>query len=261
MTNSEYIKAIEIRRSRRAYKSKPLSDDVKSVIKEMAEAVNELSEAKFTFVDNASPAFRLFRGRFSMLVVTGPDSQKAREDAGYYGESIVLQCVYHGLGTCWVSDTYNENKVYEMVDIPKRTRLYGVIVIGNAKDSLSAIERTMYNTTHKNPKTYQDMFEACDAKLPEAYAYGMSLVEKAPSAVNRRPVKFRYENGVLSARVEEPYSDKSIDCGIAKLHFLLGVRAKEVNGQWNAKNEFEETKASILKFENNNPDKEENKNE
>ena len=257
MTNQEYIKAIEIRRSRRAYKSKPLSDEIKSVIKEMAEAVNELSEAKFTFVDNASPAFRLFRGRFSMLVVTGPDNQKVREEAGYYGESIVLQCAYHGLGTCWVSDTYNENKVYEMVDIPKKTRLYCVIVIGYAKDSFTAVERTMYNTMHKNCKTYQDMFEFCDEKLPEAYSYGMSLVEKAPSAVNRRPVKFRYENGVLSVRVEEPYSDMSLDCGIAKLHFLLGARAKEVNGKWNIKNEFEETKANILKFENNKSSHEE----
>ncbi|MBR6391985.1 MAG: nitroreductase family protein [Eubacterium sp.] len=261
MTNEEYIKAIDMRRSRRAYTSKPLSEDIKNVIKEMVDAVNQISEADFTFVDDATPAFKLFTGKFSMIVISGNDTQKGREDAGFYGESIVLQCVYHGLATCWVGGTYNENKAYEMLKLPKGKRIYCVITVGYEKDRLSVVERTMYNAMHKKNKSYQDMFEACDEKLPDAYAYAMSLVEKAPSDVNSRPVKFRYENGVLSAHVEEPYSDKSIDCGIAKLHFLLGARAKEINGHWNAKNEFEEIKASILKFENKSSDKEENKNE
>ena len=252
MTNSEYVKAVGLRHSRRAYKNKPLSEDVKSIIREMAEAVNELSEAKFTFIDDATPAFRLFTGKFSMLVVTGPDSQKGREDAGYYGESIVLQCVYHGLSTCWVGGTYNENKVYEMLDIPKDKRLYCVITIGNTKERYTAIESTVFRTTHKKSKSYQDMFEYSDKKLPEEYANGMKLVEEAPSSVNRRPVKFRYENGVLSVHVDEPYSDKSIELGIVKLHFLLGVREKGLNGKWSYANTFEETKAEILKFENKN---------
>ena len=96
---------------------------------------------------------------------------------------------------------------------------------------------------------YQDMFESCDAKLPDEYAYGMKLVEMGPSAVNRRPVKFRYENGVLSGSVDEPYSDKSVDFGIAKLHFVLGVRAKGINGKWNYENVFEQTQAQRIMFE------------
>ena len=249
MTNDEYIKAIELRRSRRAYRSRYLSDDIKNVIKEMVSAVNEISDAQFVFVDDGSPAFKLFTGKFSMIVICGNDSQKSREDAGYYGESIVLQCVYHGLGTCWVNSTYNENKVYEMIKLPRDKRIYCVITVGYPKERFNAVEKTMYNATHKKNKTYQDMFEACDEKIPDAYAYAMKLVEKAPSAVNRRPVKFRYENQTLSARVEEPYSDKSIDLGIAKLHFLLGIRAMGINGRWTLNNTFEEIKPKIIKFE------------
>ena len=103
------------------------------------------------------------------------------------------------------------------------------------------------------------MFEACDAKLPEEYAYGMKLVEKGPSAVNRRPVKFRYENGVLSGYVDEPYSDKSVDFGIAKLHFLIGVKSKGINGKWSFDNVFEQTQSQRIKFESKN--EEENDNE
>lgn len=259
MTNEQYIEAIEKRHSRRAYKQKPLGAEIKQVISQMVDAVNESAGLDFIFIDDATPFFKIFTGKFSMIVVAGPDTQKAREDCGYYGESIVLQCVYHGLGTCWVSGTYNENKVYETVNLASEKRIYAVITIGYAKDNYSLIEKTMYNATHKKSKTYQDMFEACDAKLPEEYAYGMKLVEKGPSAVNRRPVKFRYENGILSGSVDEPYSDKSVDFGIAKLHFLIGVKSKGINGKWNFDNVFEQTQSQRIKFESKN--EEENDNE
>lgn len=259
MTNEQYIEAIEKRHSRRAYKQKPLGAEIKQVISQMVDAVNESAGLDFIFIDDATPFFKIFTGKFSMIVVAGPDTQKAREDCGYYGESIVLQCVYHGLGTCWVSGTYNENKVYETVNLASEKRIYAVITIGYAKDNYSLIEKTMYNATHKKSKTYQDMFEACDAKLPEEYAYGMKLVEKGPSAVNRRPVKFRYENGILSGYVDEPYSDKSVDFGIAKLHFLIGVKSKGINGKWNFDNVFEQTQSQRIKFESKN--EEENDNE
>lgn len=249
MTNEEYIQAIEKRKSRRAYRNKPLDADTMSVIKEMVNAVNEKTGLHLIFIEDATPYFRIFSGKFSMIIVSGADSQKLREEAGYYGESIVLQCVYHGLGTCWVSGTYNENKVYETIKIPREERIYAVITIGYPKSSYSVVEKTMYNATHKKSKTYPDMFDVLDDKLPEAYQYGFKLVEKAPSAVNRRPVRFRYENGVLSGSVDEPYSDKSIDFGIAKLHFVLGCRAKGVNGHWTRENIFEEIKPQRIKFE------------
>lgn len=248
MTNEQYIEAIEKRRSRRSYKARALSPEIMGVIKEMVDAVNEEAGLDFKFIEDATPAFKIFTGKFSMIAVAGPNTQKAREDCGYYGESIVLQCVYHGLGTCWVSGTYNENKAYEMINLPRDKRLYAVIVIGYAKDSISILEKTMYNATHKKNKTYQKMFEVCDQKLPKEYIYALKLVEKGPSAVNRRPVLFTYENGVLSGRVEEPYSDMSVDFGIAKLHFVLGCRAKGINGSWSFENRFEEQQGQRIKF-------------
>lgn len=249
MTNEEYLKAIDLRRSRRSYKNKPLSNEIMQVVKNMVDAVNENKGLHFTFVEDATPAFKIFSGKFSMIVVCGDNTQKAREDCGFYGESIVLQCVYHGLGTCWVSGTYNENKVYEMVDIPRDERVYAVITIGYPKDKLTVIEKTMYNATHKKNKPYQKMMDVCDKKLPDEFVYAMKLVEKAPSAVNRRPVKFKYENGIMSAYVDEPYSDMSIDFGIAKLHFMIGCRAVGINGRWSIDNVFEITESQRIKFE------------
>lgn len=252
MTNDEYIKAIEMRRSRRTYRSIGLDEGTKAVIKNLVDIVNKNAGLDFRFVDDGSPAFTIFTGKFSMIAVCGDDSEKMRVKSGYFGEMIVLECTYHGLGTCWVTGTYNENKILEMIKIPKETRLYGVIVIGNVKPKLSQKEKLMYNITHKQNKPYQKMFEVCDEKLPPYYEYAMKLVEKAPSATNSRPVHFKYENGVISGYVDEPYSDKSISFGVAQLHFCIGAKAKGVRGEWDNSGRFCTEDSRVIKFPENN---------
>lgn len=249
MTNKEYIEAIKMRCSRRTYKSKCPDRETLEIIGDMVDFVNEKAGLNFKLIEDASSAFNVFSGKFSAVAVCGPDTIAAREDCGYYGETIVLQCTYHGLGTCWVSGTYNENKVLEMLDLPKKVRLYCVIVIGCVSPKKSLKENMFYKATHKTCKPYQKMFEVCDEKLPEQYEYAMKLVEAGPSAVNRRPVKFRFENGVISASVDEPYSDKSIDFGIAKLHFQLGASAMGIKGEWiNGSFVTEENQGQIIRF-------------
>lgn len=250
MTNEEYIRAIDMRRSRRSYTSHALDAETLSVIQSMIDAVNTGAGLDFMLVEDATSMSRLFTGKYSAIAVCGDDSERSRVLAGYYGESIVLQCVYHGLGTCWCTGTYDENKAYELLDIPRDVRLYGIIVIGNAKSGITAKERLMYNATHKKNKPYQKMLGACDRKLPPYYAYAMQLVEKAPSAVNRRPVVFRYEEGQFSGSVDAPYSDKSIDFGIAQLHFQLGAAAKGVKGEWDSAGRFCPEDAKVIKFPN-----------
>ncbi len=248
MTNEEYIKAIDMRRSRRTYRPYALDGDTMQVIRDLVDIVNKKAELEFKFIEDATSAFTIFTGKFSAVAVCGDDSERTRIKAGYYGETIVLQCTYHGLGTCWVSGTYDENKILAMLDLPKETRLYGLIVIGNVKDKLSSKEKVMYKVTHKNSKPYQKMFEVCDEKLPPYYEYAMKLVEKAPSSTNSRPVQFSYENGVISAKVDEPYSEKSIDFGIAQLHFCLGAAAKGIRGEWDFTGRFCTEDSKVIKF-------------
>ena len=235
MTNAEYIEAIGARCSRRTYSHTPPDPRVLEILQEMVDAVNRQSGLSFRLLADGTAPFTLFTGKFALVAVCGPDTEWARIQSGYFGESIVLQCVYHGLGTCWVTGTYNENKLYQMLDLPRDLRLYGVITIGNVKPGKSMKEKMMYNATHKTNKPYQKMMEACDRALPEPYVFAMQMVEKAPSATNRRCVRFRYEEGKISASVDAPYSDKSLDFGIAQLHFQLGAAHKGVQGKWNKK--------------------------
>lgn len=254
MTNDEYIKAIEQRRSRRTYRSRPLDKDTLNVISDLVDVANEKGSLNFRLIENGSQFSGVFTGKFSVIALCGPDTEKARIQCGYYGEMIVLQCTYHGLGTCWVTGTYNENKVLTYLKLPKEERLYGVIAVGLVKPKLSAKEKVMYNVTHKQNKPYQKMFDVCDEKLPVYYQYAMKMVEKAPSATNRRPVHFKYENGVISAFVDGPYTDKSIDFGIAQLHFQLGASAKGIKGKWDFTGRFCTEDSKVIKFPENKED-------
>lgn len=259
MNNKEYIEAIELRRSRRTYATVPLDDATKAVINDMITAVNESANLAFEFIDDASPAFKLFTGKFSAVAVCAGDSEKDRIKCGYYGELIVLQCAFHSLGTCWVTGTYDENKILSMLNLPKNIRLYGVIVIGYVKDKLSTKEKLIHSVTHKKNMPYQKMLEVCDRKLPEHYDYAMQMVGKAPSGTNSKPVRFKYENGVISAYVEDPYSEKSISFGIAQLHFCIGAAAKGVNGSWDFTGKFiPNSDCEIIKFSSENEENEEN---
>lgn len=249
MTTADYIDAIKKRTSRRSFRAKLPDEETRQVLRELTDIINTKSDGfNMIFVDDCSAVSKTLSGKFSAIVITGDDKEQTRLDIGYWGESIVLQCVSHGLGTCWITGTYDENKMLSLINIDKKTRLYGFIAVGYVKDKLSVKEKALYNMAHKQNKPYQKMFEVMDDKLPEEYAFGMKLVEMAPSDANRRAIHFKYEEGVLSAYVDEPYSDKTIELGIAELHFNLGARSKGVRGRWDIHGRFIPDNDTVIKF-------------
>ena len=63
-----------------------------------------------------------------------------------------------------------------------------------------------------------------DGPVPDWFLAGMEAVQKAPSAVNRQPVMFSYQEGIVTASVKDIEGDGfAFDLGIAKLHFEIGV--------------------------------------
>ena len=70
MTNKEYIKAIEMRTSRRTYKPRALDKSIVEVLKNMVDAVNEASGLEFQFIEDGNPPFKIFTGKFSYIAVT-----------------------------------------------------------------------------------------------------------------------------------------------------------------------------------------------
>ena len=62
-----------------------------------------------------------------------------------------------------------------------------------------------------------------DCQAPQWFINGIDAVQKAPSAMNRQPVKFEYKAGEIRTLVEESYRFDLIDMGIAKAHFSIAT--------------------------------------
>ncbi|MCC8022498.1 MAG: nitroreductase family protein [Clostridiales bacterium] len=245
LTHQEYYQAALRRRSRRAYRNRVLDKAACGAITRAVEEVNAERGLSFQFITDGKKvlssfvsSYGFFSGLPSYIAVVGPNTPKGLEDCGYYGERLDLECVHLGLGTCWVGGTYQQSQVKQAVAVGAGEKLFAVIAVGWAKERSGTREKLIYRMTHQSGKTYQQMIQDSDRPLPEVLIAGMELVEGAPSAVNRQPCVFRYRNGVLSACVQDPETDRSLDLGIAKFHFELGVRHAGQSGHWNENNEF-----------------------
>jgi len=70
-----------------------------------------------------------------------------------------------------------------------------------------------------------------------AWAIGaLETARLAPSAVNRQPWRFRWDDDVLvvsvNNRLESPKVTKRLDCGIAMLHIEIAAQSYGVTGSW-----------------------------
>jgi hypothetical protein len=64
---------------------------------------------------------------------------------------------------------------------------------------------------------------------------GLRAVQVAPSAVNRQPWRFRLDGETVIVACDAPdggHISRRVDCGIAMLHFELGIRQSGRDGTW-----------------------------
>ena len=130
-----------------------------------------------------------------------------------------------GLGTCWVA-AFDRGACTASLD--ENERVVCTITIGHVPEDLSTKEKLIRWGTHRKTKSVEQMYVS-DVPPPEWFIKGMEAVQKAPSAVNRQPVVFTYENGKVTAAVDDIWGEcRAFDLGIAKLHYELGAGS----GSW-----------------------------
>ena len=135
----------------------------------------------------------------------------------------------------------------KLLDLTKNTILYNLafIFLGNIIAMLMAVLLNEIHNKYFKKVSQTLMF------LP----YFISQVLVGFLVFNLLNYDTGFINGILvklGMEKWQPYSDKSVDFGIAKLHFLIGVRAKGINGKWSLDNSFEEYGGKRIKF---TPDK------
>ncbi len=226
-----YIEAINIRQSRRTYLTAPITSDKLNQLLSYANQYNEESGLSIQLVDHGKEAFQGFSSSYGMFsnvdsffaMVGKTSDPHLKEKVGYYGELLVLEATKLGLGTCWIAGTYNRKKCPCTIDDGETLVL--VITVGNVSEKKSFKENAIYKLAHRGTKTIEQL-STTDTHSPEWFLEGMKAVQKAPSAVNRQPVLFRYENGVVTGEATKTDSYQLIDLGIAKAHFEIGAGGK-----------------------------------
>lgn len=227
MEKENLMKAIEERCSRRKFQGTLINEASIAKLKELITKYNEISDIRMELVVNNGKSFDGFTKSYGMFsgvndyicLIANKNDLKSIEKLGYYGELIVLHATQMGLGSCWVGGSRS--------DVPftlsAEDSIICAIIIGHVEEDLSFKEKLIHGVTHRKTKMVEDMFTSTEV-VPDWFMAGMKSVQKAPSAMNKQPVKFIYQAGKVQASVKDITSPSiALDLGIAKLHFELGA--------------------------------------
>lgn len=223
------MEAIDARQSRRRYMDAAMTQQDIGRLNALIGQYREQAGVKMQLVidnGNAFAGFRKSYGMFSgvrnyVVLVENKNDLHSLEKLGYYGELLVLGATLLGLGTCWVGGSFDRKDCpFEPED---GEEIVCVIPIGSVEPGLSGREKLIHKFTHRKKKSIEEFYTA-DTVPPDWFMEGVLAAQKAPSAVNRQPVKFFYKDHSVTAMVDN--TDKQlmmVDFGIAKLHFELGA--------------------------------------
>jgi len=239
-----WFAAVCHRRSRRAFDGMPLDAAKAEALAIAAESFRPHSDARAVFLP--APPEGLFRGFVgsygkvtgapaAIVFIEDETSSTAEEHCGYTGEGLVLEAAALGLDTCWIAGSFSPAAAREVVELAHGEIVRAVTPVGHALSQPPLSERVLFHPGRPKFRRPLDEIAPGHAAWPAWATEGVHAARIAPSAVNRQPWRFRYEDGavVVSAHgIDAPRFRPRLDCGIAMLHFELGARSEGSDGAW-----------------------------
>lgn len=227
---NDYLQAINLRRSRRSYSGIPINKEQHDRLTGLAMRFNQEAGLGISVVVDGSRAFDgltksygMFSGVRTVIALVGKASDEhLKEKLGYYGELLVFEATLMQLGTCWVGGTFDKRT--QLAKLGHDEQLECVITVGQVP-SETFREKVIHKLAAPKSKPLEAFYTA-DTDMPDWILKGLEAVQKAPSAVNRQPVRFDYHEGVLRAIVDNIGRFGLIDLGIAKAHFSVATGRK-----------------------------------
>ena len=222
--------AIDARHSVRAYKNRPLTDEIIRALDEKIAELNREGQLHMQLILNEPKAFMgtlakygRFRGVQNYIVIAGQKTDNLDERAGYYGENLVLFAQTLGLNTCWVGLCYSKVPGTYVLGEGEKIVCYIAIGYGETQGAGHKI---------KNP----DQLSNADNTTPSWFRKGVEAALLAPTAVNQQKFSFEYRgvkgsrHQVLAKKGFSMIGYTQIDLGIAMYHFEVG--AGKDNFEW-----------------------------
>ena len=214
--------AMDARHSVRAYKDKPIEQDIRDQLNACADECNRESGLNIVIryddpagFDTRLAHYGLFTGISNYIVLKGKRTADFEFLCGYNGEKIVLYAQQLGLNTCWTAMTFNKKMVKTLV--PEGETLCMAIALGYGESQ---------GKPHKG-KSLHDVINVTGG-MPEWFVDGVNAALLAPTAVNQQKFVFTLDGGEPAIRVKGFGSYTRVDLGIVAYHFDA-VTGKRVN--------------------------------
>jgi hypothetical protein len=245
---SRWYPAIANRRSRRNFdESRPIAADALSALDTTCQRFTPFPHARACLVtESVESVFRGIVGSYGKIkgapaffaIIGNMDSASVQEEAGYTGEGIILEAMALGLNTCWVGGFFKPESVALLVKIKRNERVLAVSPVGYARRFESMEEKLMtgFGHTHRRYPVIKLFNRPGQGELPKWVMVSIEAARLAPSAVNRQPWGFTFEDGNITVYVRtgglEFNVSKRLDCGIAMLHIEVAAMSCGIKGKW-----------------------------
>lgn len=239
---NERLGLLKQRHAVRSYTSEPLPKDAVNKLRaEISMTNSHESGLRFQLVfDDPEPLAGWSRGygvfsnpRNFMVAVVDKAAADVWERAGYFAERFAIKAVSLGLGTCFVSGTFDRDKIPAQLRAGETIAF--IVLFGCPAEKTRPVGKLMAKIAHIKSMKAEDFFEP-RSQLAEAGAShhdlrdGLEAVACAPSAMNRRPVRlYTDERNQVRAKVDGDKRDLLIDLGIAKFNYNY---ATETECEW-----------------------------
>lgn len=236
----EWYKGIDIRTSRRTYEDTSIDINKIKSIENLIREINSESNLNIQLIKDEKEAFSNFKSSYGLItgvrsfiaLVGNKNIENVQNKIGYYGELLTLESTNLGLGSCWIGGTYDKKAVENIINVKDNENLYCIIAIGNVKENKNLKEK-LISSFSKNRKPFDKVLISNEKEIPIWVRTGIEAVIKAPSAINRQPWKYEFNNNTVKVYLEKGKSGyEDIDIGISMAHFELGAKKENYNGKW-----------------------------
>lgn len=239
-----WIDACDNRVSRRSYIDKEIDTKEKMQLLNMIKDINNTTNLNIQFVEDGSTVLNGFKASYGMIsgvktfiaLVGNKGIENYKQKLGYFGEMLVLEATSLGLSTCWLGGTYNRKECERIINIKENEEIVCIVAIGYTQKDLSIKEKVVKNL-NKKKISVEDMLLSKNNDTPSWVLNGVEYALNAPSAVNKKPIVYEFNDGKVEAIIAKPnHGYEEVDLGISMLHFQLGALKNGHSGEWSFEN-------------------------
>lgn len=256
--NQSILEIIKLRKSVRAYSSKPVGDDILNDIQNYIDSLknpfNRQVHIKVLKPGNYEGVklgtYGVIKNPRYFLVAYCEKKPFSYEALGYMFEKVVLYCTSLGLGTVWLGGTFNRSKFAIAADMPNDYVMPAVSPFGYESSKKGAIGLLMGDNSNKRKPFsslfYRDSFlNPLTVENAGIYKDALKAVRKAPSSLNSQPWRVVICDDAVHFFTAKSMDMNKLDIGIALCHFDVVMEEKGISGKFkilnpniNSKNEY-----------------------